>query len=197
MTDKNVSLTSWCNYHKVSKSTAYRRCQEMGISVANGLTDEHVRLLEREFNVQKNSGTPQPEAKPIAVDVGNHSMVLSDIGLPAQFSLEGLRSGEAIEILDPLAVAAKVLATADVLKTVMSEDIQNRLQKLNETRQARDAIADKTRELALEARLYQMETSKVDAELSQETQRLTEELGKLQQFARPAEPAQSSVSQSA
>ena len=187
MPNKNVSLTSWCNYHKLNKSTVYRRCQEMHINVADGLTDEAVRVLEKEFNVQKNSSATEPQPSNVSVEVGNHSMVLSDVSVPAQFTLEGLRTGESMEISDPLAVAASFLQTAHVLKTAMAQDIQQRQEKLNQTKQARDAIAAETQELTLEARLYQLQRELVDGQLTEETQQLTDELGKLQRFAKPSE----------
>jgi len=71
----------------------------------------------------------------------------------------------------------------------MQQDIVQRQQRLAQTQQAKDAIAAKTQELQLEARLYQMQSQGLDTALTSETQQLSEQLQQLNRMGKPTEPA--------
>ena len=178
----NTSLSKFCKESGLPKSSVYQRCKELNFDVTNGLTPSMLSQLEHEFGVNV---APTTAAAP-GVAVGNHQIVLAPPQLPAQYSLEVLRTGEAVSFEDPLAVAASFLETADLLEGAMTADIANRQLRLEATQKAKDAIAQKRQKLELEARLYQLQTKTLDGALSAETAALQAELGKLQQFTAPS-----------
>lgn len=101
--------------------------------------------------------------------------------LPTQFDLSRIRcGGDVATIDDPLAVATQFLQVADQLKAAMGQDLALREAKIQQTRQAREAIAAKAAELQLEQRLYQLQAGNADQTLEQETDQLTAALQTLQ-----------------
>lgn len=188
-----TSLSKFAKETGLPKSSVYARCQELNFDVRDGLTPVMVETLESEFNVKMPRPQQQQEETPITpttvVEAGNHKIVLSAPQLPQRYSLEGLRTGEAIQFDDPLAVAAAFLQDADVLEVAMQQDLEARAARLEATKQAKAAIEAKRQKLELEARLYQLQTQNLDSSLSAETLGLQSELGKLQQFTQPAQPS--------
>jgi hypothetical protein len=184
-----ISLHGFCRDHGLAKSSVYDRCKEIGIATSEGLSPADCDRLCLEFNVQPTA--PEPAATPVqaTVDVGNHYMVLSTPQLPQTYSLEGLRSSEAVGFEDPLSLAAKFLQDADMVQIAMQQDIVQRQQRLAQTQQAKDAIAAKTQQLQLEARLYQMQSQGLDTALTNETQQLSEQLQQLNRMGKPATDA--------
>jgi len=166
-----TSLTKFCRDHDLPKSTVYRRAQELQIDTSEGLTPDACVQLLHEFDV-----VPEPPAaesvavaKPaVSVEVGNHVIVLGQPELPQTYSLESLRQSEVVAFDDPLALAAQFLQTADVLTAEMQRDIRVREQKLQQTQQAKAAIAEKATEFKLEARLYRERTEMLATAQSQE-----------------------------
>ncbi|MBW4472594.1 MAG: hypothetical protein KME45_19810 [Stenomitos rutilans HA7619-LM2] len=129
---------------------------------------------------------PAPGSNPpVTVEVGNHQIVLSQPELPQTYSLESLRQSEVIAFDDPLAIAAQFLQTADALTAEMQRDIRVREQKLQQTQQAKTAIAEKATEFKLEARLYRERTEMLATAQSQETQSLQQSLTTLQNLGKP------------
>ncbi len=189
MDNNRISLHGFCRNHDLAKSSVYDRCKEIGIATSDGLSPADCDRLRLEFNVQPTA--PEPAATPVQVTVqaGNHYMVLSTPQLPQTYSLEGLRSSEAVGFDDPLAIAARFPQDADTLKSAMQQDIVQRQQRLAQTQQAKDAIAAKTQKLQLEARLYQMQSQGLDTALTSETQQLSEQLQQLNRMGKPTEPA--------
>lgn len=185
----NTSLSKFAKDNGLHKSAVYRRCQELNISTADGLSPDAVERLEHEFSVEiaqhKTTATQSVQAAQPVVDVGNHSITLASPTLPQSYSLESLRSGEAISFEDPLAVAAQFLQASDVILAGMNADIQQRRQKLQTTQQAKDAVAQRRQKLELEARLYQLQTQQIDEALSEETSELQEQLAELQRLGKP------------
>ena len=184
----NTSLTKFCKDHDLPKSSVYRRCQELGFDTSDGLAPADCDRLLHEFDVVLE----QPEAAPVAVEkqavtveIGNHAIVLSQPELPQTYSLESLRQSEVIAFDDPLAIAAQFLETADVLTAEMQRDIRVREQKLQQTQQAKAAIAEKATEFKLEARLYRERTAMLATAQSQETQSLQQSLTTLQNLGKP------------
>ena len=174
----NTSLTKFCKDYDLPKSTVHRRCQELRIDTSDGLVaDDYDRLLH-EFDI----APPEPENTPTqnTVEVGNHQMVLSTPQLPATFSLESLRFGQSITFEDPLAVASQFIAVADQIGDAMETDLDNRKAKLNQTKQAKDAIAAKATALKLQQQRYQEKAYRIDSEQSDQTDSLKEALELLQ-----------------
>ena len=180
----NISLTKFCNDNGLSKTTVHRRCQELGIDTSNGLSPEAVNTLSNEFNV-----TPQPVKTAVTVDSPIGNIVLANPTLPSTYSLQSLRTSEAITIADPLAAAQEFLQVAEGLTVAMQQDIATREEELRRTRQAKAAVVAKAQELKLEARLYQETARQVDLALSSETQDLQQTLGQLQALGKPQESA--------
>ena len=175
----NTSLTKFCKDHDLPKSSVYRRCQDLNISTAAGLEASDADRLLHEFDCIPLIEAPVVVAT-ATVEIGNHQIVLAPPPLPQTYSLESLRSSEAISMDDPLAVAQQFLEVANNLTTAMKGDIAQREQRLNETRKAKDAISAKAQELQLESRLYQLQTSVLDKSVTAETTALQEALAQLQ-----------------
>ncbi len=181
----NISLSKFCKDRNLPKTSVYRRCQELHIDMSNGLDEGTVSILEQEFDcVPATSNTPALQSF-VSVEVGNHSMILATPQLPQTYSLESLRVSESVQIEDPIAVAQQFLQVADSLVNSMQTDIQQRESRLQQTRQAKEAIAAKSNELKLEARLYRERASMLDSALSSETQNLQDALATIQQLGKP------------
>jgi hypothetical protein len=131
------------------------------------------------------SAPVEAEKQAVTVEIGNHQIILSQPELPQTYSLESLRQSEVLAFDDPLAIAAQFLRTADVLTEEMQRDIRVREQKLQQTQQAKAAIAEKATEFKLEARLYRERTAMLATAQSQETQSLQQSLTTLQNLGQP------------
>lgn len=128
-----------------------------------------------------------PVIPTVTVEIGNHQVVLAQPEMPQTYSLESLRQSEVIAFDDPLAIAAQFLQTADALTEEMQRDIRVREQKLKQTQQAKNAIAEKATEFKLEARLYRERTEMLATAQSQETQNLQQSLTTLGKLGKPQE----------
>lgn len=143
--------------------------------------------IERQFRQDRAEieRLKQEDLPDVTVEVGNHQIVRSTPDLPESYSLESLRTTESVQIEDPLAAAAHFLAIADHLTTKMRSDLQVRQAKLNQTQQATEAIKAKRQQLELEARIYQLETSRLDTAQTATTQQLQTDLASLQSLGKP------------
>ena len=142
-----TSLTKFCRDYDLPKSTVYRRAQELQIDTSKGLTPDACVQLLHEFDVVLEPPEAEPievEKPAVTVEIGNHVLVLSQPELPQTYSLESLRQSEVVAFDDPLAIAAQFLETADVLTAEMQRDIRVREQKLQQTQQAKAAIAEES-----------------------------------------------------
>lgn len=148
---------------------------------------ERARLLAHMGEKPKaaESTSVVPEKQSITVELGNHAIVLSQPEMPQTYSLESLRQSEVVAFDDPLAIAAQFLETADVLTAEMQRDIRVREHNLQQTQQAKAAIAEKATEFKLEARLYRERTEMLATAQSQETQSLQQSLTTLQNLGKP------------
>jgi len=185
----NTSLSKFCKDTNLPKSSVYNRCKELNFDTSTGLTPAMVSQLEHEFGVSAPVETEQAIATQVTVEVGNHQMVLAAPEMPQTFSLEVLRNSEATTFDDPLALAAQYLTAGDGLINAMGQDIAARQQKLNQTQQAKAAIAAQKQKLELEARLYQLQTQQLDSALSNETAELQAQLAAMQKLGKPQEAA--------
>ncbi len=179
----NISLTQFCKGHDLFKTSVYRRCQQLGIPTSDGLTPESVSRLLDEFD--RAIEPVSPTTTTTVVETGNHQIVVANPVLPQSYSLESLRSGEAIELEDPLAIAQQFLAVATSLTTAMQADIEVREQRLQQTQLAKAAIVAKATELHLESRLYQVQASALDRNVSAETLALQEAMSELKSLGKP------------
>jgi len=183
------SLHTLCKEHDLPKTSVRRYLLAHGFDTSEGLGDDAVAKALKQFKPSAIAPSVSPSVAPTvetaAVVVGNHAITLSAPTMPAQYSLENLRVGNAVSFDDPLAVAASFLQTADILEDAMKNDIANRQARLEATKAAAHSIAEKRQNLQLEARLYQLQTQQLDSSLSAQTAELQSELGKLEQFSAP------------
>lgn len=184
-----TSLSKFCRDYELPKASVHRRCSELGIETANGLDQGAIDTLIHEFNANLSGATAEQPAEYVqaTVEVGNHYIVLAAPEQPQAYSLETLRSGEAIGFEDPLAVAARFLQNAEVVKLTMKNDLKQRQERLKITQQASEAVAAKANELQLETRLYQLQADSLDTDLSRKTNDLTNSLQQLNQMGKPAD----------
>lgn len=187
-----ISLHSFAGEYNLPKSSVYRKCKELNIPTAEGLSVEDCDRLLEIFGLAPAPAAPapEPEAPTIMVESGNHQITLAAPELPQTYTLEGLRQSEVVQFEDPLAVAQQFLQVADSVIQSMNQDVQTRQQRLNQTVQAKDAIAAKKQKLELEARLYQLQTGQIDAQTSKETADLAAALAALQNLGKPVESSQ-------
>lgn len=129
----------------------------------------------------------EPAAPTVTVEAGNHQMVLATPQLPTTFDLGTLRKSHIQTLEDPLAVAQQAMSVVDQLIAAAHADLDNRKQRLEATRAAKEEAAAKVRDLKLEARLYELEAGLVDNNLNRETQALIKEVSTLQQLGKPAD----------
>jgi len=180
----NISLSKFCKDNDLPKSSVYRRCQELKIPTADGLASGDADRLLIEFDCIPQAEEPAAVAT-ATVEIGNHQMVLAAPQFPQTYSLASLRSSEAISIDDPLAVAQQFLEAADQIADAMESDLLNRKAKLNQTRQAKDAIASKAMALKLQQQRYQEKAYQLDSEQSDQTYSLQDALAQLQTLGKP------------
>ncbi|XHX75688.1 MAG: hypothetical protein RBJ76_00055 (plasmid) [Stenomitos frigidus ULC029] len=153
--------------------------------------DEKVMLLVHMGDKPQALATAnEPEKQAVTVEIGNHAITLAAPELPQTYSLESLRQSDVVAFDDPLAIAAQFLQTADALTEEMQRDIRMREQKLQQTQQAKNAIAEKASEFKLEARLYRERTEMLATAQSQETQDLQQSLTTLGKLGKPPENTQ-------
>ena len=130
--------------------------------------------------------SPEPSANlAIEVEADHRKMVLVSPVLPQSYTLESLHQVESIELQDPLRLAHQFLEAADLVQTAMQRDIEQREQKLRQTRHAKHAVATKAQELKLEQRLYRERANQVAALTSEETESLQGALSTLQALGKP------------
>ena len=173
-----TSLTKFCKDYSLAKTTVFNRCKELGIDTSEGVSPTDCDRLLHEFDIAPSD--PEPAPIQATVEVGNHQMVLATPKLPAACSLESLRFGESITFEDPLAVATQFIEVADQISDAMETDLDNRKAKLNQTKQAKDAIAAKAMALKLQQQRYQEKAYRIDSEQSDQTDSLKEALELLQ-----------------
>ncbi|MBM0745658.1 hypothetical protein JOY44_30020 (plasmid) [Phormidium sp. CLA17] len=173
-----TSLTKFCKDYSLAKTTVFNRCKELGMDTSKGVSPTDCDRLLHEFDIAPSE--PEPVPIQTTVEVGNHQIVLSTPQLPAAFSLESLRTGKSITFEDPLAVASQFIEVADQISDAMETDLDNRKAKLNQTKQAKDAIAAKAMALKLQQQRYQEKAYRIDSEQSDQTDSLKEALELLQ-----------------
>jgi hypothetical protein len=185
---ESVSLHSFCKENGNLPKTSVRRwLNDNGYSTSKGLSPAAVEAAIAQFCPP--AAHPEPTVGGLTIHTGNHC---TSIDLPnyqgMTVNLAQFRDSEALVIDDPLAVAEQFLQTADLIQGALADDIAAREQRLQATKQAQSKIAAKAQELALEQRLYRLQTSQIDAAQTDETKSLADALAQLQSLGKPAEP---------
>ncbi|MBE9112227.1 hypothetical protein IQ273_22745 [Nodosilinea sp. LEGE 07298] len=183
-----VSLHSFCKENGNLPKTSVRRwLNDNGYSTSNGLSPAAVEAATAQFC--RPVATSKPIVGGLTIHTGNHC---TSIDLPnyqgMTIDLAQFRDSEALVIDDPLAVAEQFLQTADLIQGALADDIAAREQRLQATKQAQSKIAAKAQELALEQRLYRLQTSQLDAAQTDETKSLADALGTLKALGKSTEP---------
>lgn len=182
----NTSLSAFCKEHSLSKGSVHKFLKAEGFDTTEGLTPEAIKAVTAYF---LDTPPAAPAAGAMTIDVGNHCTALdvpSYDGLTVD--LAQFRDSNALVIEDPLAVADQFLQTADLILAGFDGDIAARERRLEATKQAQAKIAAKAQELALEQRLYRLQTSQIDAAQTDETKSLADALGTLKALGKPTEP---------
>ncbi|MBW4486002.1 MAG: hypothetical protein KME14_26055 [Tildeniella torsiva UHER 1998/13D] len=186
-----VSLHAFCRDHGNLPKTSVRRwLNDNGYSTSDGLSALAVEAAIAQF-CPELAPEPEPPTAPAAADItihtGNHC---TTIDLPnyqgLTVDLGQFRDSNALVIDDPLAVAEQFLQTADLIQGALADDIAAREQRLRATKQAQGTIAAKAQELALEQRLYRLQTAQIDQAQSDETTALADALAQLQSLGKPS-----------
>lgn len=164
---------------------AYKAAKEKGERVA----EQFLAAAKAKYVPSSSSTNSQPAQTPrnstVEVESGNHQVVCQPPNLLQRYSLQGLRRDQSVQFEDPLAIAQQFLTIAEQLQTAMENDLEQRENKLNQTRKAREAITNKAQELKLETRLYQERSHQVDTAQTQETEALQEALQVLDRLGKP------------
>lgn len=184
-----VSLHAFCRDHGNLPKTSVRRwLNDHGYSTSDGLSPVAVEAAIAQFCPEL---APEPPAEPapaaLTIDVGNHCTTLAAPGFDGMtIDLGQFRDSNALVIDDPLAVAEQFLQTADLIQGALASDLAAREQRLRATKQAQGTIAAKAQELALEQRLYRLQTAQIDQAQSDETTALADALAQLQSLGKPS-----------
>ena len=185
------SLHGFCQQHDLPKSSVKRWLNSNGFSTSDGLSVQAIAAALGEF---KPAPQQQPPGGAIAFHTGNHC---SSIELPAYggmaIDLGQFRDSEALIIDDPLAAAEQFLLAAVALQGALAGDIAAREQRLQATKQAHDQVASKAQQLALEQRLYRMQSAQINQQQSEQSKALADNLAALAALGKPAanDPEQS------
>jgi hypothetical protein len=186
MTTDTVSLHAFCRDNGLAKTTVRRWLNEQGHSTSDGLSPDAIAAATAQFCPAPAPTAPAAPAE-MTIHAGNHC---TTIDLPnyqgLTVDLGQFRDSSALVIDDPLAVAAQFLKTADLIQGALAGDIAAREQRLQATKQAQQAVANKAQQLALEQRLYKLQTGQLDQAQTDETTALADALAQLQSLGKPA-----------
>ncbi|MEA5448526.1 hypothetical protein VB780_08115 [Leptolyngbya sp. CCNP1308] len=183
---ETVSLHSFCKAHGNLPKTSVRRwLNDHGYDTSAGLSPVAVTAAKAQFCPP--AVPPAPAAGGLSIHGGNHCTTLAAPGFGGMtIDLGQFRDSSALVIDDPLAVAEQFLQTADLIQGALADDIAAREQRLQSTKQAQAKVAAKAQQLALEQRLYRLQTSQLDAATTEETTALADALAQLQSLGKPA-----------
>lgn len=143
-------------------------------------SDDEVKIIESFADVQ-------PIEKPVTIEVGNHSMVLSKPCVPSTVELGKLRSVEIEYYEDPLAVAESWIENADLIIDALDEDMDSRLARVKRTKNARQKLQDKAHEMEVKKRIYRERAILADTLLNEETELLKDAMTMLDSLKKTEE----------
>jgi hypothetical protein len=191
MQTDTVSLHAFCKDNDLSKTSVRRWLIEQGFSTSDGLSPDAIASATAQFCPAPAPTEPAAPAG-MTIHTGNHCTTIDVPGFAGTtVDLGQFRDSNALVIDDPLAVAEQFLKTADLIQDALAGDIAAREQRLARTRQAQQAVANRAQQLALEQRLYRLQTGQLDQAQTGETTALADSLAALQSLGKPAadEPA--------
>ncbi|MBE9160674.1 hypothetical protein IQ265_28195 [Nodosilinea sp. LEGE 06152] len=181
----NVSLSAFCKDYSLSKGSVHKFLKAEGFDTAEGLTPDAVKAAKAYF--LDTSVETEAAAADITIHTGNHCTSLDVPGFEGMtIDLGQFRDSESLVIDDPLAAAEQFLAAADLIQGALTDDIAAREQRLQATKQAQAKVATKAQELALEQRLYRLQTSQIDQAQTEEAKALADALAQLQSLGKPS-----------
>lgn len=122
------------------------------------------------------------------VEQPSTQIVIDAPTFPDRYSLDSLQVSQSQTFDDPLAVAQKFTAVADMLVAAMGSDIESREEKLNQAIEAKKQIDAKAQELRLEQRLYRDRTKDIDSQLTAQTNDLQIALEQLANLGKSQSP---------
>ncbi len=183
-----VSLHSFCKENGNLPKTSVRRwLNDHGYSTSNGLSPAAAEAAIAQFCPA--AAPTVLAASDLSIHTGNHCTALDVPGFEGlTIDLGQFRDSSALVIDDPLAAAEQFLQTADLIQGALASDIADREQRLARTKQAQAKVAAKAQQLALEQRLYCLQTAQLDTATTEQTTALAEALAQLQSLGKPAEP---------
>ena len=188
-----ISLGEFERRHGINKGTASKAARDLGHDTSKGLSAQAYADLKVAYDLpdyqepkpEPETQVTQPGALQVYVETGNHSKSITVPGISGTFDLSQFRASESVSIEDPLAVAAQFIEAANVITQEMDKDAAARELKLQQTRTAREMVANKAQELQLEQRLYRERTRAADMAQTQEAQALQDAMAGLQSLGKP------------
>ncbi|WP_198808652.1 hypothetical protein [Leptolyngbya sp. BL0902] len=183
----HTSLSAYCKARNLPKASVHKFLKAQCFNTTEGMTSEMIAAADAYFLDDPQPSPTEDITGGLSVVVGNHCTAIeppSYQGLTVD--LGQFRDSESLVISDPLAVAEQFLSAADHLQSALAADIAAREARLQQTRQAQRQIEAKAQQLALEQRLYRLQTAQLDQAQTEETQALAAHLEALQALGKPA-----------
>jgi hypothetical protein len=178
------TIADAANREKRTVQNWYARAKEehgeLGILV-NGVrlfTNEERDILTSYAGADRPDPLPEPDTPPVTVVAGNHHLVLAPPIMPQAFSLESLRSSEAVSFEDPLALANRALAIADQIQTAMDADLKAR-------QQANEELKKRIQTMKLNQLKYEIQANILDSATTDRTISLQDSLAELARLGKP------------
>jgi len=192
MITETTSLHSFCRTHDLAKTTVRRWLLEQGFDTSNGLCPEAVAAASDFFlsKSEEDQEVKNPKTDLLTIHQGNHCQTLHIASMDGlTIDLGQFRNSQSLVVEDPVAAAQKFLAAADLIQNALANDIQDRQERLQATKEAQAAVAARAQELALEQRLYRLQTAQIDQATTEESKALANALGALQSLGKPQSAA--------
>lgn len=179
-----TSLSAYCKGRNLPKASVYKFLKREGFDTSKGMTSEAIAAADAYFlDTNPTDGITEG----LTVVVGNHCTAIETPSYQElTVDLAQFRDSEALVIADPLAVAEQFLSAADHLQSALAADLAAREARLQQTRKAQRQIEARAQQLALEQRLYRLQTAQLDQAQTEETQALAQHLEALQSLGKPA-----------
>ena len=200
----NISLSKFCKDRGLSKTSVYRRCQELSIDTSQGLDEGAIALLEHEFDVQ----LPAPAQPAIAPEIMPENFIQAgelatvetrSIQLPQGFDptamvrfFDGV-TGQATDTTSLVAIASLAI---DAVESAMDSKLKEQRQKLSQAEQDSKALAEKITTSKVKLQVKALESKILAERQTQATQSAEELFAELMAMGKPAPSPPSSPSPS-
>ncbi|MGG6298121.1 hypothetical protein ACQ4M4_27320 [Leptolyngbya sp. AN02str] len=198
----NTSLTKFCKDNGLPKSSVYNRCQELGISTANGLNDAAIAQLRVEFDLDAPTPSPQVEAELMPdnfIQPGQLAAVQAhDVQMPQGFDptamvrfFDGV-TGQATDTSKLVAIADLAL---NAVSTAMDNKISEQRQQLEQSKQHAKQLETKVAEAKTALQVKALESRILAAQQTETTKTAEEIFAELMALGKPS-PSEPSSEQS-